>query len=482
MLVDNSIDGDSRVQKSARTAADAGWDVTLIGRAPGVKQDTSRLGNATLLRVPVPFTLDSRARTAPRRGVRHAFAYASKDIAAIRSAEVEWALLDLHTRRAAGETGLRLAGVWWSARRFVTRVRRRQLDRAGKFATRTGKRLPRARHGEARQWRWDHPRLADYELAFGPAIERLKPDLIHAHDFRMIGIAVRAADRLALTGRRPRVVYDAHEFLPGVGLGDPLVARGVESWERTYIQRVDAVITVCEPIADLLMKEHGLPERPTVVMNVPIVGPDGIHLPASDVRSDSGVAADVPLLVYVGVSAAKRGLDVMVDALAQLPDVHLTLVTRPNDFVTTLKSRAAELGAGKRLHVLPYVAPDDVAGYVRTATVGVHGMIDLPNHHLSMPTKLFEYAHGRIPVVTSDVATSAGLIRESGNGEVYPPGDVAGFVAATKLVLADPERYRAAYDRPGLLASWTWGTQAGAVDTMYRRLLGDGSDDASLAP
>lgn len=34
MLVDNGVIGDSRVQKAARSAADAGWDVVLLGRAP----------------------------------------------------------------------------------------------------------------------------------------------------------------------------------------------------------------------------------------------------------------------------------------------------------------------------------------------------------------------------------------------------------------------------------------------------------------
>ena len=31
MLVDNGVEGDSRVQKTARSAAEAGWDVTLLG-------------------------------------------------------------------------------------------------------------------------------------------------------------------------------------------------------------------------------------------------------------------------------------------------------------------------------------------------------------------------------------------------------------------------------------------------------------------
>ena len=35
MLVDNGVEGDSRVQKAARSAAEAGWEVVLLGRSPG---------------------------------------------------------------------------------------------------------------------------------------------------------------------------------------------------------------------------------------------------------------------------------------------------------------------------------------------------------------------------------------------------------------------------------------------------------------
>ena len=38
MLVDNEVTGDSRVQKTARSAAEAGWDVTLLGCAPTTGQ------------------------------------------------------------------------------------------------------------------------------------------------------------------------------------------------------------------------------------------------------------------------------------------------------------------------------------------------------------------------------------------------------------------------------------------------------------
>jgi glycogen synthase len=38
-------------------------------------------------------------------------------------------------------------------------------------------------------------------------------------------------------------------------------------------------------------------------------------------------------------------------------------------------------------------------------------------------------------------------------------------------VLADPDRYRAAYEDPELFAEWTWEAQARKLDAIYQRLL-----------
>ena len=43
-----------------------------------------------------------------------------------------------------------------------------------------------------RAWRRLEPGLWNYERAFGPVIDELAPDLIHAHDFRMLGVGARA--------------------------------------------------------------------------------------------------------------------------------------------------------------------------------------------------------------------------------------------------------------------------------------------------
>lgn len=53
MLVDNGVNGDSRVQKEARSAAAAGWDVILLGKSPTKSEQTWRLGDAEVRLLPV---------------------------------------------------------------------------------------------------------------------------------------------------------------------------------------------------------------------------------------------------------------------------------------------------------------------------------------------------------------------------------------------------------------------------------------------
>src|SRR3954452_9202935 len=89
MLVDNTVDGDSRVQKSARSVAEAGWDVTLIGRAPTSTPDEFMVGPALVKRVNVPYVLHGRNRRMPPRGLRLLPAYRMQDALTVRERQVE---------------------------------------------------------------------------------------------------------------------------------------------------------------------------------------------------------------------------------------------------------------------------------------------------------------------------------------------------------------------------------------------------------
>jgi hypothetical protein len=46
----------------------------------------------------------------------------------------------------------------------------------------------------------------------------------------------------------------------------------------------------------------------------------------------------------------------------------------------------------------------------------------------------------------------------------------AGLAAAARAVLAEPQRYRAAYDRAGVLSGLTWEEQAVVLTTLYEHI------------
>jgi hypothetical protein len=105
------------------------------------------------------------------------------------------------------------------------------------------------------------------------------------------------------------------------------------------------------------------------------------------------------------------------------------------------------------------------------ADVGVIPIHHWPNHEIALITKFFEYSQARLPLVVSDVRTMAATVRATGQGEVFKAEDVTDYVRAVRAVLDDPERYRSAYDKPGLLDGWTWTAQAEVLNSVYRRLL-----------
>ncbi|MDI2132267.1 glycosyltransferase family 4 protein [Yinghuangia seranimata] len=482
MVVGNFVDGDSRVQKTARSVAEAGWDVVLLGRARGVTREEYAIGPARVIRLPLRMTAQTFRRDHPPRGVAGRLGYRSGEQARMRVDARRALRADLAVERRLAEldgdlaarlrvTGLtavdRARGYWIEARR---RLYDRSAARAG-GPTRTRLAVGLGRDGGA----WlTQPQLVDFDAAFAPVIAELAPDLLHAHDFDTIGLATRAALKLRASGHPVKVVYDAHEYIAGWERpGDPAFRPAMAAQERKYIRLADGVVTVSDTIAGLLADDHGLAEPPTVVCNAPTVaelaaGDDAEPLP--DVREAAGLGPDVPLLVYSGMTAPERGLDTAVAALPALPGVHLAMVTARNPYVDALEAQATGLGVADRLHMLPYVEPRRLVAHLAGGSVGVVTSLHSPNYELSLPSKYYEYLNARLPLVVSDLRTVGAFTREQGIGEVYPAGDPAAFAAAVTTVLADRARYTKPY-AGDLLDRNTWEAQVPALLGLYERLV-----------
>jgi glycosyltransferase involved in cell wall biosynthesis len=436
MLVDNDVRGDSRVQKAARSAADAGWDVVLLGRARDGGAETFTVGRAEVRLLVTPPASDPTSRASSRASFRGPL------------------------KRALKGLGL------------------------GEILERGYTRFWQAAMGD-RCWRKLQPNLWHFEWSYGPVIDQLRPDIIHAHDFRMTGVAVRAAARARAQGRDVKVVWDAHEFLPGIKpwFDHARWHPAHIAYEREYAPQADAVITVSPTLAQMLREYHHLPELPAVMLNCPDIDhrPDGGGGPIPDLRRLCGIGPDVPLFVYGGTAPQQRGVVIMVEALPQLDGAHVALVVDKPELpaVQEVLSRAEKLGVRHRVHLIGYVPYWQVPAFFSAADVGVIPIHHWPNHEIALIQKFFEYSHARLPVIVSDVKTMAETVRSTGQGEVFRAQDLTSYVVAARAILANPQRYRAAYDKPGLLDGWTWPAQAGVLEEVYRRLLPDRASPAN---
>ena len=215
------------------------------------------------------------------------------------------------------------------------------------------------------------------------------------------------------------------------GRADMLVRnpRIVEAVERWAVPRMDAVLTVVEESAARVVALGADAGRVHVVSNTPSV----TRLEAAP--NGTRVARGGPLhVVYLGQLELPRGVMELVEAVALLRDrgagVRATIIGDGRD-AALFRDKAAALGLGaNEVAFTGFIPYEQALGIVAGADVGI-----VPHHatalwNSTIPNKLFDYMAAGLPVVTSDAAPAARIVRESGAGEVFRARDAYALAQA----------------------------------------------------
>jgi len=295
-------------------------------------------------------------------------------------------------------------------------------------------------------------RTLDYYARASRVVLRERPVLVHCNDFNTMWIGV-----VAKLFAGSRVVYDAHELWPDRnGRWESRCWLLAAEW--LFVRAADEVVTVSPAIAERMARRYRI-RAPTVVRNVPAARP------AAPARTDDR------LVVYVGALLAYRGLEQAIDAIALVPGVRLCFIGHGSACrIRALRERADGAGLGGRFEIAAPVPPDDVVGAIAGAAVGLSlFQPTCVSHELTLPNKIFEYVAAGVPVLSSDVAASAGFVREHGIGEVVAAGDPRDIARGLRLLL---EPARIAELRPRLERAarrLTWEHERSALVGAYAR-------------
>jgi len=416
-IVLNGVTEDSRVLKCAWSLGNAGWDVTVVGATASAHSDSLGIGYATILRLPLKIVI-AKGNTP---GVLRLL---------IRGERTEWLVM----------------GVLRRLRRY-----RRKLFEKLKVKSEVVV-----------------PNLNRSVKIITPIAMELEPQIVHAHDYTALPIAGAVVEALRAAGKSVHLVYDAHEYVPGVSHLTVPMATLYTKLERKYAKKASAVLSVSEPMNDLLLDQLQVKARPTIVANDPLV--EGQEVCSRNLREDIGIGPEVPLLVYSGAVAPQRGIQTALSALPSLPGVHLVLIANPKS-KSVMDLVASAKDVADRFHIVPYVPNSELVSYLSTADIGLIPILHRLNHEISLITKFGEYMQAHLPILVSDVKTMAAEVRRLGNGEVFIAEDVTDFIRATSLVLADPAKYRAAYT-PEVLSERSWERQAEVLLDTYNQIAG----------
>jgi glycosyltransferase involved in cell wall biosynthesis len=473
MMVANHVTADNRVLRSATSLARAGARVTVLGLSPSDVREETMLGDVRIVRVPVAFLLREALveRRAKRRAAPWPLGYPSKD--QMRAARKRLDALEVELAASSG------AAATEAARRLAREQRRNRLRgavtrRTERFWEKRDRRW--AQRTRDAHWRDVVPEVGDYELAFGPVLDALEPDVVHAHDVHLVGLAAHAVDRARAQGRDCSWVYDAHEYVVGLSEYNVRTRRVVAAWadlEAEFVGGADRVVTVSPSLADALQRRFAWPTPPAVVLNIPPAATDASH--RLTLRDQLGLAPVVPLLVYSGTVQKARGVQTAVEALVELSDAHLAVVAVPNARIPAMReliAQAQALGVRDRFHAVDPVAPHQVSEFLSSADVGLIPLLHFGSHEVALANKLFEYLHAGIPSVVSDCEAQSAFVREHGVGVVHRAGDAADLARAVREALARRDELVAAASDPALRRRYTWEGQEQVLVGVYRDLTG----------
>lgn len=242
--------------------------------------------------------------------------------------------------------------------------------------------------------------------------------------------------------------------------------------ERHHARRVDAVLTVNEPFADLLVRQLGV-RRPRVVLNCPEAWTPP-NPPPNLIREALGLPAETAVVLYQGQLISERGIEEAMDAILEVPDAVLVLLGY-GPWQDRYRARSSEAPYLDRVRLLPAVAPADLLVWTASADATVVAIQPTtPNHRYTTPQKLFESIAAGVPVVAADLPGMRRIVEETGAGVLCDPTSPSAIAAGIRTLLSTSPSGRAAR-RARLLAvareRYSWQAQAEELFGLYEEIL-----------
>ncbi len=254
----------------------------------------------------------------------------------------------------------------------------------------------------------------------------------------------------------------------------PMVER---LWKRALVKEisyrwVDRILTVCHANLPYLHDRQRVHPRKTAVIYNALPRDFGKRgrRDREAARRQLNLPDDSLGIVMVGALKKRKGLTVLINALATLQDLSWRLiVVGDGEERASSEQLAAGLGLEQRVRFLGAIPEEEVEKILCAVD-----LLALPSFVEGMPYVILEAMACELPVVASRINGVPEAAVEGETARLVPPGDVESLGAALRELINDSElRYRFGRNaRARFEKYFTLDTQVEAIQSTYLEILG----------
>jgi glycosyltransferase involved in cell wall biosynthesis len=268
----------------------------------------------------------------------------------------------------------------------------------------------------------------EYAATLGE-IRRFQPDLLYKRHGRFDIAALAAARRSGVPAvLEVNCLFSQPPYVDFEPMTFQRVATGIE---RRALRRSSLVITVSSPLARLAKSLAGVDA---------LVLPNGADVRRFDrraadperVRGRYGLA-DRTVVGWVGVLRDWHGLELLLDSVATLPDVHL-LVVGDGPGREALERRAQSAGIADRVTVTGRVAHEEMPHFI--AAMDIAAVAD-ERTGVASPMKLLEYMAMGTAVIAPAMDNIRDIVTDRVNGLLFEAGNREALLASIRELCDD---------------------------------------------
>ena len=299
-------------------------------------------------------------------------------------------------------------------------------------------------------------------------IRQFRPDFVYKRHARSDVGVIYAARRAG----RPLVLEVNCLFTgPGYRLFEPLtLERLAARLERRALRAATVRVAVSSPLARQIRDVAGVDA---------LIVPNGVNPLQFDpartspelIRKRYGFGGGV-VVGWIGVIREWHGLEILVDALAQLPGARL-LIVGDGPARAWLETRAASLGLAERLTITGRVPHEDIPDHISAMDIAV---VAGDRTGVASPMKLVEYMAMARAVVAPALPNIQDVITSPELGRLFRPDDAGELVGVLRALAGDSVQRRCLGDaaRRAVVEHRTWHAIAARIIAALPGATGSG--------